>query len=305
MPLISRGVPAYASSGLAGKANDTDYLWDWRSSGPLPQWLAYDLSGVPADRRGRALVAWYNGWTYNYDGNATGEPGFHLPMDYTIEANAAPGGTSAAPTSGWVALRTVTGEKYHSRQFALDLTGYNWVRIHVTATWGGTGGGTDVGLNLDVHDASAGYFDSWIVYGDSIAANGLRVIPIDSPSTDTWARLIEGRLGRTPAQEQGAWAGMNSSSGVAWLDTWLPLFPGQYVILAWGTNDANGQVSVAQFKQNLLTMVDKVQAAGKTPVLGTIPWARTAAVQANGLAFNQAIAEVRAARPGVVAGPDL
>src|SRR4051794_18956177 len=62
LTLISRGLPAYASSSrgqLAGAANDGDYATYWRSSG-TPAWLAYDLSGVPVERRGNVVLAWYN-----------------------------------------------------------------------------------------------------------------------------------------------------------------------------------------------------------------------------------------------------
>ncbi len=56
MPVISRNVPAHASSGTASDANDDDYDTIWRSSettsAATPSWLAYDLSGVPAAHRG-------------------------------------------------------------------------------------------------------------------------------------------------------------------------------------------------------------------------------------------------------------
>src|SRR5689334_22326449 len=72
MPVISRGVPAYASAngGAAGQANDGDYSTEWRSTtaptAANPQWLAYDLSGVPAARRGKVDYAWYNDATGDY-----------------------------------------------------------------------------------------------------------------------------------------------------------------------------------------------------------------------------------------------
>jgi hypothetical protein len=58
--LISRNVPVYASSELypARNANDGDYSTVWRGS--IPGWIAYDLSRVPAARRARVIVAWFN-----------------------------------------------------------------------------------------------------------------------------------------------------------------------------------------------------------------------------------------------------
>ncbi len=59
-PLISRGVPVFASSQVypATNANDGDYSTVWRGS--IPGWIAYDLSRVPAARRQRVIVAWFN-----------------------------------------------------------------------------------------------------------------------------------------------------------------------------------------------------------------------------------------------------
>src|SRR5512141_2208600 len=57
MPLISRGVPAFASDGSDAKpANDDNPASAW-SPKSLPAFLAYDLSSVAA--RGKALISWY------------------------------------------------------------------------------------------------------------------------------------------------------------------------------------------------------------------------------------------------------
>ena len=86
--------------------------------------------------------------------------------------------------------------------------------------------------------------------------------------------------------------------------------PGKYVALSYGTNDANNAAAgdptvAAKFYNNYVTMVQAVLAAGKTPVVPTIPWARTANIQANGPALNAKIQELYAAYPQVVRGPDL
>src|SRR4029079_15549958 len=59
MPLISRGVPAFASSAIypASYANDADYATMW--TGAVPSWLAYDLSGVAASQRRQTMVGWF------------------------------------------------------------------------------------------------------------------------------------------------------------------------------------------------------------------------------------------------------
>src|SRR4051812_35594990 len=74
-PLISRGLPVYASSQLypARNANDADYSSVWR--GAVPGWIAVDLSRVPAARRARTIVGWFNDpITSPYDHTLVGEP---------------------------------------------------------------------------------------------------------------------------------------------------------------------------------------------------------------------------------------
>ena len=63
------------------------------------------------------------------------------------------------------------------------------------------------------------------------------------------------------------------------LPKWLPLFPGRYVCLAYGTNDANlgrlaSDADAAGFYANYESMVKQILAAGKIPVIGTVIWAK-------------------------------
>ncbi|HEY4105418.1 MAG TPA: hypothetical protein VGM44_16080, partial [Polyangiaceae bacterium] len=61
MPIISHGVPAFASNvalaSAATDANDTNPASSWTSAS-IPASLAYDLSGVPAEQRQQVLIAW-------------------------------------------------------------------------------------------------------------------------------------------------------------------------------------------------------------------------------------------------------
>src|SRR5690349_23870312 len=109
--LISYKASAFAASNDASYANDDSYDTPWRSNG-APTWLAYDLSGVPAAKRSKVLVVWYND-TGNYDHTLINYPAYNLPQDYTIDVNAAAGGGNP-PTTGWVTLETVKGNHYHS-----------------------------------------------------------------------------------------------------------------------------------------------------------------------------------------------
>jgi hypothetical protein len=106
MPVISRNVPAYASSGDAAQGNDASYDTQWRSnentSSSAPSWIAYDLSGVAAASRGQVDVVWYNANGVYDDYDLYAKPGtgaYNEPRDYTIDVNTAPGGT--LPSSGW------------------------------------------------------------------------------------------------------------------------------------------------------------------------------------------------------------
>jgi lysophospholipase L1-like esterase len=303
LPLISRGVPVFASSQLyaAANANDADYSTNWRGS--IPGWIAYDLSRVPAAQRGQVIVAWYNDpATSPYDHTIVGEVAYNSIRDYTVQANAAAGGT-AAPTTGWVTLATVTGNRYHSRTHLVDMTGYNWIRLNITAG-DGSSGNSDASFNLDVHDASAGAQDSWIFYGDSITEDGTHHEPING--TGNFSQLIAAaRPGTYPAYEDGGTYGLVSADGAQRVATWLTAFPGRYVGLSFGTNDANGCTDANAFYNNYVTMVQAVLNAGKVPVVPTIPWARTTNIQNCGPGFNAKIQALYTAYPQIVKGPDL
>ena len=321
LPLISRNVPAYTNddcggSGPAGMANDGNYDTQWHAcnvppSNLSPAWLAYDLSAVPAANRAQVLVAWYNDpTTLPYDHTFVG---VHpccvwvpadLPNTYTIEANPAPGGV--VPTAGWVTLASVSGNHFHSRQHALNLTGYQWVRLSVTAS-DGSSGNVGVRLNLDVHDASAGLSDDWIFYGDSITEGAMpHNTYANAGGTSTWAQLINAaNPSYFPAFEAGAIGGTLSQDGVNHINTWLALFAGHYVGVAYGTNDAGFNVPPATFHDNYVTMIQAIFAAGKVPVIPHIPWGCTTTIQGNVPGLNQQIDALYTAYPQIVRGPDL
>ena len=302
MPLISRGVPAYASSAVdpAANANDSNYATYWQSNGAA--WLAYDLSGIPAIQRGTVDVGWYNDpLTTPYDRAFFNEPAYGNPRNYTIEGNAGPGGGSP-PTSGWVTLATVANNTYHSRPHVVGLAGMNWIRLNVTAI---DGSPNNAMLNLDVHDASLGVQDSWIFYGDSIAEEGIAHSPVSGPGSNFSQFVNAANSIYFPAFEDGGIGGTGAADGASHVNTWLPVFPGRYVGLAFGTNDANGCADTNVFYNDYVTMVQAVLTAGKVPVVPTIPWARTANMQNCGPGFVAKIQQLYAAFPQVVHGPDL
>ena len=109
MPIISFGAPAYAENAQVPASNANDGTQDnyWRSVG-YPTWLAYDLSAQPTAARQKVFVSWWAPNTYGYDATQFG-PSYNLPGAYILEGNVAPGGTGAAPSTGWVQLDDPSG----------------------------------------------------------------------------------------------------------------------------------------------------------------------------------------------------
>lgn len=300
--VISRNVPAFVSSGYspAYRANDDSYDSSWRSVG-APAWLAYDLSQVPASQRSSVLVVWYNE-NYYYDHTLIHYPAYNIPKNYTIDVNSAPGG-GHPPISGWVTLVTVIDNHYHSRQHVIDMTGNNWIRIHVTAV-DGSPENYDVNINIDVYNAKSGTSDDWIFFGDSITAGAMGHLTIKG--VRSFAELINARSPHNfPVQESGGIAYLISDDGAKNINTWLSLFPGHFVGLSYGTNDALNCVSGANFYSNYVTMVQAVLKTGKIPVVSRIPWGGSGNIQRCAPALNAKIDALYKAFPQIIKGPDF
>jgi hypothetical protein len=307
MPIISRGVPVYASSEQypATSATDTSYDTTWRSSGP--GWIALDLSSVPSAQRGQVDVAWY-GNCCSYDNSISGTGAYNLPGAYTVEANTAAGGGSSAPSSGWTTLATVTNNTYHSRQHMVNLTGYNWVRMNITAI-DGSAGNTDAAINLEVRNAAAGATDDWIFYGDSIT-EGAMGQTTSSNNIKSFQELVNTQVPNNfPVEENGGIGYQTTTSALTYIDAQLALFPGKYVGLSYGTNDANGgcgsTACLNTFYNNYAQLVQKVINLGKIPIVPTIPWGCTASLSANVPLYNQKIQTLYTNFPQIIKGPDL
>ena len=312
-PLISQGVPAFASSGTASNANDL-YYWNngkWTAdqwiSNTSPAWLAYDLSNVPAVQRSKILVVWYGGGS-RYDYTIVAAPTYRMPGPYVLEGNAAPGGGKSPPATDWVTLLTGDSPQvFHSRQHVVDFAGYHWLRFRTLSEnpfneHGGNGG---VSVKLDVYDAAEGISDDWIIYGDSITEGEI--------PTNCIGQLIHAKLpAYNPIWEGGGIGFMTARDGAQrLLPKWLPLFPGRYVCLAYGTNDANlgrpaNEADAATFYSAYETMVQQILAAKKIPVIGTVIWARDDGFRVKNLElFNARLRQLKAKHPQILDGPDL
>lgn len=300
--LISRGVPSFASSEYypASYANDESYDTVWRSQ-ETPAWLAYDLSKVPFAKREKVLLVWYNE-SYNYDHTLISFPAYNMPQDYRIDVNPAPGG-GQPPLSGWVTLVKVRGNHYHSRQHLITMAGDNWLRINVTAA-DGSPQNYDISINMDVYDVSGGTVDDWIFFGDSITAGAMSHVTVNG--VKSFAQLISAAAHNAfPAQEDGGTGYLKSADGAKYIDTWLALFPGKYVVLSYGTNDALGCVNPQVFYNNYTFMVRAVLQDGKIPVVPHFPWAKDANIQSCGPRLNAQIDALYKAFPRIIKGPDL
>ena len=325
MPLISAGLPAFASAGerpdFANLAFDPDdnMAYDnfgattW-APGVSAAWLAYDLSGVPVNQRGLVDLIWYNdtgGYICCDDAPERG-----VPRAYTIEAHASDGG-SEPPTDGWVTLVSVDDNTYRTREHVVDLTGYDWVRLNVTAT---NGGGVRI-MAMDVYDLGTADTppDSWMFYGDSISDGAMNYADVSFGSTSnfTFASLIDAVVpGHFPAQTNGGVGGVGVEFAQEHLDEWLAVFPGRFVVLAYGTNDAAAAaVTPDRFGQGYRDLVERVIAAGKVPIVPLIPWSESPEYNAGGNrtsiadgrvdVFNDQLRTLYGEYPEVVRGPDF
>ena len=295
--LVSRNVPAYASSDHAEMANDANYQTTW--NGDAPGWLAYDLSSVPADQLKQAVVVWYSS-SYDYDPTIKTRQSYGNLQTYDIEANDAPGGK--IPSEGWKKLATVKGNVYHSRQHVVDLSGYHWVRVVVHSV--DNASGPHAAINLDVYSAPQGLDDDWIVYGDSITAGSGNFS--GSPFGPAGQMVNAANPAYYPIFEYGGTGSIKSKDGVKYIDNWLSVFPGKYVGIVLGTNDAWGKSNgMDKFEANMSTVIEHVLAAGKVPVVGKIPWSAEPGVANNAPMYNERIDKLYQKYPAVMKGPDF
>ncbi|MBQ8687012.1 MAG: lysophospholipase [Ruminococcus sp.] len=293
-PVISRNCPVYSGSGQATAANDEHYFSFW--NGTAPDYLAYDLSDVPEENRKTVNAVWYNTSTYDSIGLYVSRN--MEPSDYTIEINAAPGGDY--PEDGWETVLTVADNTLSSRQHIVDMEGYNWIRINITGVDGKDSG--NASINFDIHDVSEGVTDSWIFFGDSITAGGMN--NCYGTGFATHINQLDERY--FPVQENGGIGGITSTDGRNNIDRWLSTYPGTYVSIAYGTNDAWGNQSGAQkYYENTVYMIEAVLAAGKIPVLPKIPYATEPGVGDYLDDYNAMIDRIYEEYPKIIKGPDF
>ncbi len=307
--VISRGVPAFASSGNASTANDDSYATAWQLSADVNAWLAYDLSGVPTADRDSVVLAWY---TELDDGYTTGSirggcpayAGRPFLADYSIQVNSAAGGAEP-PVSGWRTVASVTGNLNLSGQHLVDFAGDNWIRVQGSGVNG-------VSVNVDVASAPSGDSGGWLFMGDSVTAANAGHASMTGPSGESVAGIAQLLAAGTddrfqPLVQNDGVACSHATDAVTWIDRLLDGFHGHYVTLNFGTNDAwAGQGDVRAFRDAMTQLVEAVESRGMVAVVPTVPWPNNGGdwdeqVQR----MNDQIRLLYQSHPGVLPGPDL
>jgi acyl-CoA thioesterase I len=304
-PLISVGKRATGSAGVRdpGRAVDGAYPRNgaYIPAASLPGWVAIEVAAAPAAGPTRLMLTWADaGWTdYNKVADGGG------PVDYVVE-------TSADSTTGadgtWEMVAAVTANVVRERAHTFAFAGKSWVRMKVTA---GTkdSAGMNAGVALDeiaLYDVSqvgqGRPADSWFFMGDSITAGAFKRQLGAGTSFD--AQVKAARPTFQPIMLNGGIGGELSAAGKQHIDDWLRFNPDfQHVAIMYGTNDSWGnKIPTPDFATNLNTIVDKVLAEGRVPILARIPFA---AYQHKTLPpWNEVIDSITAAK-GLPCGPDF
>jgi lysophospholipase L1-like esterase len=161
---------------------------------------------------------------------------------------------------------------------------------------------------MDIYDASKGKEDNWIFIGDSITQMAMHHQAFAcNYGSGTFSELIKAKSpSHFPVQENGGTGYMQSSDGAKHIIEWLPMFQGKYVALSYGTNDAWNGMAPEEFCNNYKIMVQAVLAAGKVPLVPTIPWSsKIDKIQDNGVELNKQIERIYKEYPKVIKGPDF
>jgi lysophospholipase L1-like esterase len=296
-PRISRGRRVAGWSPLRFSdprtVNDGDRRTSWGAGKPTPAqpaWVALDLGKGPA----RVLLTWSAGGSFNYEETDYGSPGA-----YRIETS--PDSTDGSD-GAWKVVVSAPAVTTHAAAHSFDFAGQRWVKLVVTGAPAVSPNGVQID-EIDVHDVSAGVSDAWFFTGDSITAFAFG--RPRAPGLD-FAALVHGRHPHhDPVVINGGSGGEKSAEGLQHLDDRLAGNPdARFIGVGYGTNDAAGDGSDTRtFRANLDRLVARIQAAGRVPILATIPFAADGHHR-NLPRFNDVIDELRRAR-SLPAGPDL
>lgn len=269
-PLLSRGKTTFSfPPGGAAVVDGNYHGGGWFAGSPsaqAPAWVAIQLGAGPT----RILVQWDDGGTYNYQ-DPTSSMVYGLPRSYGIEVSS---DSSNGQDGAWTNVVTVADNAVRTRGHAIDFSGKSWVKLLITAPPTNAANGVTIG-EIDVHDISATGDgmpeDTWLFMGDSITAFAYDRAVAHQPSFAAGINALAS--GYFPAMINAGIGGELASGALGRLDAVLQLNPAyHFVVLGYGTNDAGGnQVPVATFKTTLQTLIDRLRADGRVPVIPHIP----------------------------------
>jgi acyl-CoA thioesterase I len=270
-PIVSRGRPIFAHSLADGTdpktLNDGLYRADngvWRAGTPKANdapWAAIDIgSGYR-----KLLLVWADAGTYDYE-----ETTYGSPEDYRIEVSA---DSTNGQNGSWQTIVSVSKNKFHARGHSFEFTGKRWVKLVLVKAPKNSPNGLVLD-EIDIHDLSGGGTDSWVFMGDSITAFCYdRSSEGHQPS---FAELVHRAYPRYfPAMINAGIGGENSRDALEHVDEWLAVNPDfKYWALGYGTNDAAGNTDdTEEYRSRMQTVIAKILAAGRVPILARIPFA--------------------------------
>ena len=245
---------------------------------PGEQWLAIHAGVGPA----ALLVSW------TVPGARAGHDARAVPSAYSIE-------TSANSTNGrdgdWRREASIEGNRAPARAHVIEFDGQSWVRLVFCANGDGSLPAAPVAapvaapatgiappaLRVDLHDASDGTDDCWLLLGDSTLASGSS----GEAGEASWADAIHDAYpGYFPALVGAGSPGASPASTLAHLDELLQTHPAaRRVAIAYSA--ASHPAAGASARENpgaaspaptpLAAIVAAVIASGSLPVLAQQP----------------------------------
>lgn len=198
--------------------------------------------------------------------------------DYTIEvSNNSTNGTDGT----WTNVVSVSSNQYIYREHSFDFIGNTWVRMSITSS-------NISRINeFSIYDASASNRDMIFFHGDSITAT----CSGNYDGGTTLGQMLNTlNPGYHPITIDGGTIGKGCDFAESSIDTYLATFPDANIwVYVMGTNDLNW-TPTSWYKNKLQLWVNKVKAAGKTPIISHVIWANTRSV--NEAAFNVIVDQV-------------
>jgi hypothetical protein len=291
-PLVSRGRPVFDSSGAVASAPGSGAAGlPWSPAGESDAWIAVQAGVGPA----RLLVSWSAVLAEPSSDTASGWAPVpnalpSVPGSYRIESSA----TSRRGGDGeWRLEQRVTSNAARSRAHVIEFDGQSWVRVTFDDA---TGARPIVLQRLDVHDASNGTDDVWLILGDELAAWSF-----GGPDRASVSELLHERYpGYYPALLEEARAGEVPSRTLRRLEELLDTHAAvKHVALAYGAPS----LLALDERESLAALVAALRGRELAVVIARPPLPSSLSPQ-DGDAIHRAVAELER-RHGLLPGPDL